>query len=226
MVSKRPYGARSRSTSRVSKRTGRVSRDAPIRAPVPTVLRTKMIYNESITINPAAGGIPGVYVFSANGMYDPNISGVGSQPRGFDQLMALYDHFVVTKAKIVATWGNNSVLPVLFGITLRDTSSPSVGTNDYMESDYTKYTVGTYVDAGGEAKMLSYTCNPNKFLGRRGSLSDPDLKGSTAANPVEQAYFHVWLGAIDQIGDLPSVPLNVRIEYECALIEPKMPGSS
>ena len=38
--------------------------------------------------------------FVANGAFDPNLTGVGHQPRGFDQFMAGYETFTVTGSKI------------------------------------------------------------------------------------------------------------------------------
>ena len=90
-------------------------------------VKTKLRYVEYFTLNPAAAGLPATHVFSANGLYDPNITGVGHQPRGFDQLMALYDHYYVSRSKIIADFAsisNNSVAPWVCGIVLDDDATP------------------------------------------------------------------------------------------------------
>ena len=40
-------------------------------------------------------------VFSGNGLYDPDVSGVGHQPLGFDQWMTLYNRYRVYASRIV-----------------------------------------------------------------------------------------------------------------------------
>ena len=42
--------------------------------------------------------VPAVKYFSANGCYDPYISGTGHQPRGFDQWTAFYDHYCALRS--------------------------------------------------------------------------------------------------------------------------------
>ena len=69
------------------------------RSPVPLKMAATLLYSDQITLNPAAGTVS-KHVFSANGLFDPNITGVGHQPRGFDQYMALYNHYTVIGARI------------------------------------------------------------------------------------------------------------------------------
>jgi len=55
-------------------------------------------YRETFYLT-STGGALNYYVFCANGMYDPNLSGTGHQPMYFDQMGALYDHYTVIGAK-------------------------------------------------------------------------------------------------------------------------------
>ncbi len=58
-------------------------------------LPIKFKYQTSGTLNPGVAGVAAIQVMTANGLYDPDITGVGHQPRGFDQIMALYNHYTV-----------------------------------------------------------------------------------------------------------------------------------
>jgi hypothetical protein len=192
-----------------------------------TQQKSTFIYHEEFTINPSAGGVPAVYIFSVNGLYDPNISGVGHQPRGFDQLMVLYDHYVVIGAKITVNFASTDSAgdSNMCGVTVRDNASTLTTPNDIMEQRYISYGA-----LGGETNgppiSVSFACNPNHFLGRSKPLSDPELKGSSSANPTEQCFFHVFGYPVESGRDSSGIQCQARIEYEAILIEPKMPNSS
>lgn len=217
---KRVYKRRRRYTKKV-----RPSRNL---GPLAVKLKTKMIYHEEFNLDVGAAGVPVTYVFSANGLYDPNITGIGHQPRGFDQLVGtLYDHFVVIGAKLTWTAHNadtgNANQMVL---SLRDNSVSPSSPNDIMEYRYIKRAMLSPEGSGPNVKTLTLICNPNKFLGRSKPLSDPDLKGSSLANPVEQAYFHCSVLPGPSGVDTGVIYNQVRIEYTAILIEPRMPPVS
>lgn len=194
-----------------------------IRTPVPYKMCTKLRYCDTISLNIGLTGIPGNYVFRGNSMYDPDFSGAGHQPRGFDQLQALYDHHVVIGSKItVRAMGNDITENVLMGITLQDIST--------TESDYTYYmeradTVAKRVAIDGFETTLTMSHNPPRWLGRSKALSDPELKGSASANPTEQSFYVVW-AASPQGVDEAATHFVVELEYLAVFIEPKNPGQS
>lgn len=196
-----------------------------LRAPVPYKLSTAMIYNERVTLSPSLG-LPGVHVFSANGTFDPNITGVGHQPRGFDQMMALYDHNVVIYSEICVDYhpqnAGATITPAIAIVALRDFSSVSLNRDDYIElSD----TVWKTTSPQGSATRIKMAENPNKFLGRGSPLSDPDLKNSNSSNATEQAYWHVALANATGT-DPSSISVNVVIKYTVVFLEPKNVGQS
>ena len=62
---------------------------------------TKMKYSENVIT-----GSTGVYRFALNNLFDPNLTGVGHQPHGFDQLSTIYNRYRV----IGATYSINAYL--------------------------------------------------------------------------------------------------------------------
>jgi hypothetical protein len=184
-------------------------------------------YFDRFQLDAGTGGIPAVKVYSANGVYDPDITAVGHQPRGFDQLMALYDHFVVTSCTIKVYADNNAEASgVLVGVNLLDSLVTSTDFRNYMESATKKVLLLGASGGGGPcAKTVTYTCDPVKFLGRSDALSDPELKNSANSNPTEQAHWHVFAMPLNT-GDAQPVNIGVELEYTGYFIEPKMPSVS
>jgi hypothetical protein len=65
--------------------------------PARTVKNLRYATNFQLTVS---GGAVASYVFAANGLFDPDITGTGHQPMGFDQMMVQYNHYCVMAAKI------------------------------------------------------------------------------------------------------------------------------
>lgn len=192
-----------------------------VMGPLRNVQKAKFIYQDSFTVNPGIA-LMSQQVFAANGLFDPSITSVGTQPRGFDQLMTMYDHYLVTKAKM-QVWvncseggANGALLTVL---SVRDQPGTIVSYKDVLEYRYIKVMSANFLTKQGGTVTIE--CNPNRFLGYNNPRNEKELQGNIAANPVEQAYFHVHTGTIDEGNDLGPIHYQVRIEYEAILLEPK-----
>lgn len=195
---------------------------------IPTIISSKhtcrLKYLEQIKLDPGLGG-SAHQVFYANSLYDPNVTAGGHQPRGFDQMMALFDHYTVIGCKIRADFmstGNTTN-----HICLISTQDDSVTQSDpaaYIENKYT-----TYRYQGGSDTspvVLTKAVNPAKFLGRTNPLDDDELRGNSVANPSEGVFFHVSTYAPNFTGNPDPVDVLVSIEYIVVFQEPKLiPGS-
>jgi len=79
-------------------------------SPVATRLRTKLKYSAQIT--PAT--IPVYeYLFNLNSLFDPDRTGTGHQPLGFDQLKTLYNRYRVYKVHYNCNWITTTSDPVM-----------------------------------------------------------------------------------------------------------------
>lgn len=192
-----------------------------MRSPAPKMFKTSMRYADTISLNPGVGGAVNVHTFRANSLYDPDVTGIGHQPRGFDQLIALYDHYVVTNAKITVQFGapNNETINYIVGISLQDDGTTSTDIRDYLERGYTVNTMlGS--GAGASPKKLVMYSDTAKFLGRSGVLQDSQLKGSDSGNPAETLVFHVFATSAD-LTDTGAIYIYVTIDFNAWFIEPK-----
>ncbi len=179
-------------------------------------------WNQS-SVDPGAG-LAAVNVWSANGIFDPDITGGSEQVRGFDQISVLYDHYTVIGSKMTCRFYCES--PVLIGIALRDSSVTSTSALEYME-DRNVHSALIGSTNGGGIRTITMKCPVAKFLGRPHLLSEDDCRGSLASNPQEQVYFHVFArSARGDSTDPAVVYLNVMIDYLTIWTEPKQPTAS
>lgn len=190
--------------------------------PLPTKLKCSMVYATNVSINIPAIGAAANHVFSANGLFDPDITGVGHQPRGFDQLMTMYDHYVVIGSKItVFVQPVGTSVSTVWGIVLKDDSTTTNNADNLLEEAFVSYKMAA---PGSEPVALVQQFN-NNFLGYSKPLGVTELEGIATSNPTEQAYYHVF-GYSPSATDEASVAVQVRIEYQVMLIEPNQPTIS
>lgn len=221
---KRTRGKRKRTFKR---RRFRGRRKRSIRyspTPFPRVFKTRMSYVDTLTFNPTAAGID-TEIYRATSVYDPWTGVGGHQPRYFDQVMPMYDHFVVCGAKLTCTFTNTDTAnPAVVAVGLFDDGSPLSSMNDYMENKHSHYKVVNTRDTTGPV-YLTAKYSP-KFLGKFKPLSSDELKGTIGSDPTENAYFHIVCGPMDGASDLGNVRCLIRLEYLVAFVEPNTVSQS
>ncbi len=179
-----------------------------------------------MTVSVPATGLAGAsHFFSANGAFDPDITGVGHQVMGFDQMMSFYEQYTVVFATATATCiGEENMRAALY---LSPDTTSITDPIRLMENGLITTCVhaGTVTQVGTRPKPLTLACDVRKYFGRRTQqelLDDNSLVGTAAANPTEQVYFAVtaWCGH-----NLPAIAKNlyfdILIEYDVVYWEPK-----
>ena len=190
--------------------------------------RATFRYSEAVTITSnAVQGALGTHVFSANGAYDPNVTGVGNQPRGFDELMALYDQYTVVKSSINVRFMNQGNSRPYVGIMVRDTNSVSSTVTDMMEYGDSKVSALPLqrLSEDKPGGFIMSSCDVAKFSGSKDVLDNPELKGGAAKNPDEGIFYHICAGSVSDSA-AQSVDALVTVTYEVVLHEPKLPPPS
>lgn len=212
-----------RNKKRYNKKRYQTSNKAP-RSILPNKYSTTLRYQENVSMNAIAGGYT-VHRFTANGLYDPNITGIGHQYRGWDELIGLFDHAVVIGISINVKFSflDATIVPMNCWVSVRDTSTAASIANDYYESSYTKR---KQVTQRSNTANITYHLNPNKWLGINHPLSSSELKNSATTNPIEQCYFHIGYEAPDGLSDPPVCYLDVSLMARVVFMEPKQVAQS
>lgn len=197
------------------------------KSPMPVKYVTKLRYAElGLSTNPGAG-LVGQYIFRANDLYDPNYSGTGHQPRGFDQLMPLYNHFTVLGSKATLRISNDvSDLSLTAFLTLQGEPTTQLNPIDYMErmDVSTRQLAGK--KTGGQNTTLSRAFSTKKFFSKTNVLDDTTLRGSVSGSPSEVAYYHFGVVSSDGSSDPLAITFSINIDYIVAFHEPNDVASS
>lgn len=192
----------------------------------PPRFKKKLFYCENGIGSTSSAGLCTTYFFSANGMFDPNVTGTGHQPMGFDQMMLMYEQYSVTSAKISVTFVNASASNILDSVGLYlspDTTNITV-ISRLLENGNIVWTTLMPVFLIGSVKTLSLEVDIATYFGKnlnkRAITLDSDLYGTAAANPNEQCYF--GLLSFDPTGtNVVTTDFVVEIEYEAIFWEPR-----
>jgi len=194
--------------------------------PFPRTITRKLKYCDFVNINPGLGGVAS-YSFSCNGLHDPNITGVGHQPYGYDQMGFLYNHYEVLSSRIKITVPSSDYLvpTVLLTKVDADGNFNTVNPSLLMEQPDVKYTIG--IPEQVKAMVVRNSWSQRKFFGDRKS-GDSSLCGSitSATNPSDMSFFLIGFGPMDPLFDGPIVQVAVEMEYVVRFFEPKELTSS
>lgn len=173
----------------------------------------------NVTINGGIAGVAAAHVFRANSMFDPDFTGGGNQPLGFDQMAAMYNRFTVTHAQIRVVFSNPSTndYRLITGIALsRDTALKT--RTEYMET-HSSWDILPSGSINGGTVTCMLNVDVAKFFGLKDIIDERDFSGTSTANPQHNCYFHVF--AADSGGSDPgAIQSTVEIAYTAVWKEP------
>jgi len=182
-----------------------------------------MKYVESFSIDPAAGSL-GTTVYRANSVYDPDYTGVGHQPLGFDQMAALYAHYQVLRSTIKITLQPSAAAanftPHCFfvGVYLSASFAPvSPDWNHLAEQPLCKYKIVNNDYRNENLTSVTHTFSSTKFFGNR---SIDEVGSAVSTNPTDGAYFIVAVQDCAETQDLPVCTGVVELTYLTEFSEP------
>lgn len=160
------------------------------------------------------------FLWRANSVYDPDKTGTGHQPMGFDQWMALYSHFRVLGSKITCRFifDKTDDFQGAVGIALIPTTTVPGHTDMIENKRNLKYKGVHQSTTANRDIVVSKTFSPRKFFGPRSMTINQ--YGGVASNPVEDAYFATYAYRRWAVGAAHDVLLAVRISYYVEFSEP------
>lgn len=210
----------------------------------PQSMRTQLRYCDAIDFSPNSASVS-VHSFLANGLFKPDVSATGHQPRGFDEFMEVYKTFTVKGSKIAVTWsyegymgpstymtsgapaqqiqsaaGGIQAVPAMVGMVIPTVEASTSGTiTQNQEVEKARWTT---VTPSGEAKTVSARARVEDFFGKDALTGSEGYTGSVSADPTEKLYYHVCSALQhDEYPITIKLRAQVVITYDVVFTEPK-----
>lgn len=226
---RRGFGSRRRKNTRKRTNVNVRSNIVPIGLGFP---RKIMITHKYVDIaSKTVSGALGIYLYKCNGMYDPDYTGTGHQPMYFDQMGALYDHYVVVGSRIRVTFlpyiGATGLGNFRVGIFTADANTIApTDFNAFAEQSTARWKTlsGFNSYATADQRTLTSRWSAKKFFGK-GVLANTDLQGTTSGDPTELSYYCIGVAPLSDIS-AEQVQFTVEIDYIAVWKEVKSIASS
>ncbi len=188
----------------------------------------KLRYQDNFQLQVGVSSVPNTLVFRANSVFDPDQSGTGHQPRGFDQIMPLFQHFTVIGSKC-SVWfsipnADEVNQPIVCGIDLRAIPQIQTTLNNLIEDRNCRYMVQS---PNSSATLLENKFSAKGFFSVTNPLDRGNLRGNGTTNPIEQASYHIFAANTNPASlDIPPIDVLVVINYIVTFHEPLNPTMS
>lgn len=164
-------------------------------------------------------------VMRLNSLFDPNFTGVGHQPKYFDQLAAVYGTYIVLSTDFKVKLSNANSNSVRYAIAVSDSSQSVTGVQDLSES---KRSVSGFLglNSGAEAvKEHTGSINMATLHGDKFIDAQDNLQSGVAASPQDPAYLTIAVADANLTAAV-SVFCEISMMFHCAFKDFTEVGSS
>ncbi len=174
-----------------------------------TKARVRFRYSDfDIKLESNFGALVG-HAFCANGCYDPDISGVGHQPYGWDQWAPYFGQYVVTGSKMKAYITTDGTVNGTCGIYLDDNNVVPPSTSGMIESRRGTFSI---INQQRSSAKVRSVYSPRRFYNITDIKDNIDRLGSAvSANPTEKSFYVVWFQT--EAGFSASIHMIIIIDY-------------
>ena len=194
----------------------------------PVTRQTKLRYVGTVDVDPASGSM-GNYSFRANSCYDPDNSGLGHQPMGFDQWATWYKKYTVLGSTIrtTATVKNvsDSTGMLISAIQLSTDPTPGTGITASLERDLTHFKISSAKFQANQPITVGHSFKCKEFFALNNVMDNANVGALTTDNPLQQAYYVLQFGNVEGL-NLGNVSALVVIEYDVVFSDPLPLGQS
>jgi len=156
---------------------------------------------------------PSAYVFRMNSLFDPDLTGSGTQPQLFDQLSAIYGVYCVIKAEAVIQWTNPGTTEGAYVVgVLSDQNISTQTVENLKESKYERDSQVSYAPGPNRHRMVIPEMETAQIMGQEFIRSDPNMYAGIGSNPNDQWFLIIKCAATDGSTSI-SVNASVKIIF-------------
>jgi len=168
-----------------------------------------------------ASNAAGAYVFSLNGLYDPDITSTGLQSISFDQMMIFFNHYTVHKCKAKVTFQSDSAsIRANCGLFISGSSTVTTSVEQLIENGDGAFQTLEFAGAMGGTATFTTNVDVGRFQAVTDVMDDPNMRGDSASNPVEQTYLHLAVYNLSSASTV-QVSFQVLLEFDATFHEPR-----
>lgn len=156
----------------------------------------------------------GAKIYRANSMYDPDYSGAGDQPLGYDQWTAFYQRYKVYAIDYKVTFvAASSVAESIVGVVPCLTASPDTAAKNAFAETYAKAEL--WSANGGFRPVVSGHLDMRKFVGAtKQEFGEENYSGPYNNDPTSVVWFHVRADTIGG-GASGTMYFYMEIDFDC-----------
>lgn len=187
-----------------------------------TKARVRFRYSDfDIPLISTFGSLVG-HAFCANGCYDPDITGAGHQPYGWDQWAPYFSQYVVTGSKIKAYVTTDGTVNGVCGIYLDDNNAIPTSTSGLIEGNKGSFSI---INQQRSSAKIRSAYSPRKFY----NITDVKdnvvrIGANISSNPDDRSFYVVWFQA--EAGGDATIHMIVVIDYIVDFSQPSTVGQS
>jgi hypothetical protein len=184
----------------------------------PDSVRLKMGYGQVVSLDLSTTG-GAEHAFRLNSLFDPDFTGVGTQPVGFDQWSALYNRYRVHACKVhVEFISSGTTLGALCGVSIRRDSTVANQFQDLVGEPYCVWVGAGAAQAGPACIHTGASVREIYGIGNS-TFMDEDYSASIGANPSRVVYGHIWCNTWTQTAEAISFRVAVHLIYDVEFYE-------
>jgi hypothetical protein len=165
-------------------------------------------------------GSTATQVFAGNGLFDPDITGAGAQPLGYDQWSAFYARYRCLASAIEVNLTTPSISTNNQGI-MNVVVVPSTSASVFSDlesasaSPYAKLrTVNGLSGGAGPFRPIASSMETDVIMGvpKAAVMSDDTIEAAVSSNPANPWYWHILAANTDGASGVTAY-LDVKIYY-------------
>lgn len=193
----------------------------------PQKMFARLRYAETFVLDPLIGSFSS-FVFVANDIYDPNLTGIGHQPSYYDQMTEIYTKWVVVGSKIRVKYNSttlNNIIPARFAILKSEDPTPLApysDTDHMLESNLMgKFkTVGNLYSANDRRPDATASYDAKKDLKLRDYQDNADIVGKITTS-VNRRFYYTCAALSIGGNDPGALVFTAVIDYVVQFFEPR-----
>jgi hypothetical protein len=186
----------------------------------PSSVQKRLRYSTNITLGSTAGAVAS-QVYAVNGLFDPDVTGTGHQPMGFDEMMIYFNHYIVVACHMTVVAKNASATKMTVSVRQDASSTPITVIDRLVEIgggviEYLEYSTTALAT---KKLQISFDIAKMQGVSRIALTADSALRGTSVANPSELSYAHLQIW--DAAAASGTVANDVILEFDAIFKEPR-----